>query len=119
MLFGALDFKFINLTFEWFAKYVDEVVMATVWAGIFLFLEPVLEAGFTEVLSTAFSEVRVTKNFGADTAAKSFGYWLGKPEVIATILSLGRGTCCHSTSVCYSHSYLECSFAFKDRKTAE
>ena len=69
-LFCASDFKFINFTLEWFVKYVDEVFMAAVRARIFLFLEPVLEAGLTEVLSTAFSEVRITKNFGADTAVE-------------------------------------------------
>ena len=77
--------------------------MATVWAGyLLLFSEPVLEAGFTVVLSTAASEVRVTKNFGADAAVEFLGYWLGEGEVIATILSLVRGTC-------HSHSDLECS----------
>ena len=41
--------------------------MATVRAGyLFLLSEPVLEAGLTVVLSTAASEVGVTKNFGAD-----------------------------------------------------
>ena len=108
----TLDF---NVTFPLFIEHVFElyILLAAAWAGgPLLFPEPVLEAELTKVLSTAFSEVRYTKNFGADTAVKSFGYWLSKPEVIATILSLGRGTCCHSTSVCYSHSYHECSFAF-------
>ena len=92
------------------------ILLAAAWAGgPLLFSEPVLEAGLTEVVSTAFSEVGYAKNFGADTTAKSFRYWHGKAEVIATILSLGRGTCYRSTSVCYSHSYLECSIAFKDR----
>ena len=76
--------------------------MAAVRAGIFLFLEPVLEAGLTEVLSTAFSEVGITKNFGADAAVELLRYWLGEGEVIATILSLGR-------DICYSHSDLKCS----------
>ena len=48
--------------------------MATVWAGcLLLFSEAVLEAGLTVVLSTAASEVRVTKNFGADTAVEFLG----------------------------------------------
>ena len=77
--------------------------MAAVWAGCLLLLfEPVLKAGLTEVLSTAFREVRVMKNFGADTAVELLRHWLGEGEVIATILSLGR-------HICYSHSDLEFS----------
>ena len=68
--------------------------MATVWTGcLLLFSEPVLEAGLTVVLSTAASEVRVMKNLSADTAVEFLRYWLGEGKVIATILSLVRGTC--------------------------
>ena len=95
------DFKFINFTFPFFVEHVVEVVVAAVWAGcLLLFSEPILEAGLTVVLSTAASEVRVTKNFGADTAVELFGYWVGEFQVIATILSLVR-------NICYSHW---CSF---------
>ena len=77
--------------------------MPAVWACCLLLLfEPVLEAGLTEVLSTAFREVRVMKNFGADTAVELLRHWLGESEVIATILSLVR-------DICYSHSDLEFS----------
>ena len=68
--------------------------MATVWTCCVLLFEPVLEARLTEVLSTAFSEVRVTKNFGADSALQSIGYWSGEGKVIATILSLLRDSRC-------------------------
>ena len=71
-----------------------EVVMATVRAScLLLFSEPVLEAGLTVVLSTAASEVRITKNFGADTAVEFLRYRLGEGKVIATIVNLVRGTC--------------------------
>ena len=73
-----------------------------------MFLEPVIEARLTEVLSTAFSEVRVSKNFGADTALKSFRHWFSEVEVIATKLSLSRDTCCRCDPAC--HSDLEYSF---------
>ena len=76
--------------------------MTTVWAGIFLLSEPVLEAGLTEVLSTAFSEVGITKNFGADAAVELLRYWLGEREVIPAVLSLGR-------NFCYSHFDVKCS----------
>lgn len=89
-VFGALDFKIIDFTFQWFIEYVVEMVMPTVWACCVLLLEPVLEARLTEILSTAFSEVRVAKNLGADNALQSIGYWFGEGEVIATILSLVR-----------------------------
>ena len=75
--------------------------MATVRAGCLAFLfEPTFKAGLTVVLSTAASEVRITKNFGTDTAVELLRYWFGKGEVIATILSLDR-------DVCYT---IECSF---------
>jgi len=38
----------------------------------------VLEAGLTEVLSTAASEVRVTENLCADMAVEFFRDWLGE-----------------------------------------
>ena len=61
-----------------FIEYVVEVVMATVWTCYLLLLEPVLEARLTEILPTAFSEVRVTKNFGADSACSLLGTGLVK-----------------------------------------
>jgi len=63
-------------------------------------LEPVLEAGLTEVLSTAASEMRVTENLGADVAVEPFRDWLGECEVVSTILSLDRDVFyCHFESV--------------------
>ena len=80
--------------------------MATVRAGyLFLLSEPVLEAGLTVVLSTAASEVRVTKNFGADTAVELFGYRFGELKVVATYLN-----------IMYSHSDLESRFFFEINK---
>ena len=75
-----------------------KVLLAAMWAGcLLLLLEPVIKAGLTEVLSTAASKVRITKNFGTDTAVKLFKYWLGEVEVVPAIPSLVSGTC-------YSHS---------------
>jgi len=72
-----------------------EVLFTAVWACLLL-LEPVLEAGLTEVLSTALSEVRVTENLGADIASESVRDWLSEFEVISTILILVRDVCyCH------------------------
>ena len=63
--------------------------MATVWAScLLLFSEPVLEAGLTVVLSTAASEVRITKNFGADSAIELFWYRFDELQVIATYLNI-------------------------------
>ena len=77
-----------------------EVLFAAVWACCLLLLEPVLEAGLTEVLSTANGEVRVTENLCADTAMQFFRDWLGECEVVSTILSLVRDVCyCHFESV--------------------
>ena len=78
-----------------------ELLLAALWAGCFLLcLEPVLEAGVTEVLSTAFSEVGIMKNSSADITVESLRHWTSKLEVIATKLSLIR-------DICYSHSDLE------------
>ena len=88
-------------TSPFFVKYVDEFFMAAVWACCFAFLfEPMFGARPTEVPSTAFSEMGITKNFGADAAVELLRYWLGEVQVIATILSLGR-------DICYSHCDLE------------
>jgi len=77
-LLGASNFKVIDLTFECFVENVVEVLFAAVWAGCLLLLEPVLEAGLTEVLSTAECEVRVAENLRADTAMEFFRDWLGE-----------------------------------------
>ena len=100
--------------FESSVDYVDKVFMMTVWASCLLFFEPVIKAGLAKVMSTAFSEVRVTKNFVADPAVEMFGYRLGKCEVIASILSLIR-------AACYSHSRsdLECSFVRRNNPEEE
>ena len=72
-----------------------EVLFTAVWACCLLLLEPVLEAGLTEVLSTADGEVRVTENLCADIAMEFFRDWLGECEVIS-VLSLVRDVCyCH------------------------
>ena len=55
-----------------------EVLFTAVWAGCLLLLGPVLEAGLTEVLSTAASEMRVTENLGADIAVEPVRDWLGE-----------------------------------------
>ena len=49
-----------------------EVLVAAVWACCLLLLEPVPEAGLTEVLSTAASEVRVMENLRGDIAQEAF-----------------------------------------------
>ena len=100
-MFGTLDFKIIDFTFQRFIEYVVEMVMPTVWACCVLLLEPVLEARLTEILSTAFSEVRVAKNLGADNTLQSIGYWFGEGEVIATILSLVRDSWDHLATELY------------------
>ena len=95
-LLGASNFKVTDFTFECFVENVIEVLLAAVWACCLLLLEPVLEAGLTEVLSTAASEVRVTENFGADIAVEPVRDWLSECEVISTVLSLVRDVCyCH------------------------
>jgi len=86
--------------FECSVKNVVEVLFVAVRACCLLLLEPVLEAGLTEVLSTADGEVRVTENLGADTAMQFFRDWLGEFEVVSAILSLVRDVCyCHFESV--------------------
>jgi len=90
-LLGALNFKVINLTFENFIENVVDVLVVAVWACLLL-LEPVLETGLTKVLRTADHAVRVTKNFFADIAVETFRDWLGKCEIISTIL---RYICCN------------------------
>ena len=85
-MLGTFDFKLINFTFSFFIERVVEVVAEAVWARCFLF-EPMLEAGLTKILPTAFCEVRVTKNFVADTAVELSRYWLGECEIIAIISS--------------------------------
>ena len=95
-MLGALNFEVINFTFESFVENMIEVLFAAVWACCLLLLEPVLEAGLTEVLSTADGEVRVVENLRADIAMQFFRDWLGECEVISTVLSLVR-------DVCYSH----------------
>ena len=77
-MLGASNFKVIDLTFESFVEHMVEVHLAAVWACCLLLLEPVPEAGLTEVLSTAASEVRVTENFGADIAIEPVRDWLGE-----------------------------------------
>ena len=99
-MLGASNFEVIDLTFESFVENVVEVLFTAVWAGCLLLLEPVLEAGLTEVLSTADGKVRVTENLRADTAMEFFRDWIGEREVISTILSLVRDVCyCHFGSV--------------------
>ena len=72
-----------------------EILLAAVWACCLL-LEPILEAGLTEVLSTAASEVRVAENLCADTAAEPVRDWLGECQVVSTALRLVRDVCyCH------------------------
>ena len=95
-MLGASNFKVTDFTFECFVENVIEVLLTAVWACCLLLLEPVLEAGLTEVLSTADSEMRVTENLGADIAIEPVRDWLGECEVISTILSLVRDVCyCH------------------------
>ena len=77
-LLGASNFKVIDLTFESFVENMIEVLFAAVWACCLLLLEPVLEAGLTEVLSTADGEVRVMENLGADIAVEPVRDWLGE-----------------------------------------
>ena len=73
-----------------------EVLFTAVWACCLLLVEPVLEAGLTEVLSTADSEVRVTENLCANIAMEFFRDGLSECEVVPTILSLVRDVCyCH------------------------
>ena len=99
-MLGASDFKVIDLTFKCSVKNVVEVLFAAVRACCLLLLEPVLEAGLTEVLSTADGELRVTESLCADTAIEPVRNWLGKCEVISTILSLFKDVCyCHFGSV--------------------
>jgi len=95
-LLGASNFKVIDFTFESFVENVIEILFTAVWACCLLLLEPVLEAGLTEVLSTADGELRVTENLRADTAIEPVRDWLGECEVVSTILSLVRDVCyCH------------------------
>ena len=95
-MLGASNFKVIDLTFESFVEHMVEVLVAAVWACCLLLLEPVLEAGLAEVLSTTDSEVRVTENLCADIAIVPVRDWLGECEIISTILSLVRDVCyCH------------------------
>ena len=85
----------IDITLDCFITHVVEVLLATVWACLLL-LEPVLEAGLTEVLSTAASEVRVMENLGADIAMQLLRDRFSECQVISTILSLVRDVCyCH------------------------
>jgi len=75
---------------------VIEVLFTAVRACCLLLLEPVLEAGLTEVLSTADGEMRVMENLRADIAIEPVRDWLGECEVISTVLSLVRDVCyCH------------------------
>jgi len=89
-LLGTLNFKVINLTFQNFTENVVDILSVAVWACLLLH-EPALETGLTEVLRTADHELRVTENILADTAVEIFRNWLGKCEVISTIL---RYICC-------------------------
>jgi len=77
-LLDASNFKVIDLLFESFVEHMVEVLVAAVWACCLLLLEPVLEAGLTELLSTAASEVRVMENLRADIAAELFRDCLGE-----------------------------------------
>ena len=85
-MLGTFDFKLINFPFSFFIERVVEVAAVAVWACCFLF-ERKLEARLTKVLHTAFCEVRVTKNFVADTAVELSRYWLGECKIIAIISS--------------------------------
>jgi len=60
--------------------------VAAVRACCLLLLEPVLEAGLREVLSTAECEVRIVENLGTDIAVEPVRDWLGECEVVSTIL---------------------------------
>ena len=95
-LHGASNFKVIDFTFESFVENMIEVPFTAVWACFLLPVEPVLEVGPTEVLSTADGEVRVAENLCSDIAMEFIRDWLGECEVISTILSLVRDVCyCH------------------------
>ena len=59
-----------------------------------------LEAGHTEVLSTAFSEVGIMKNSSADITVESLRHGVSELEVVATKLSFVR-------DICNSHFDLE------------
>ena len=84
-----------------FVEHVVELLFAAFWAGCFLLcLEPVVEAGLTEVLSTAFSEVGIMKNSSADITVEPLRHRVSKLEVITTKLSLVR-------DICYCHFDLE------------
>ena len=55
-----------------------EVLFTAVWACFLLLVEPVLEAGLTEVLSTADGEVRATENLCANIAIEPVRDWFGE-----------------------------------------
>ena len=82
--------------FDSFVKNVVEVLLAADWAGCLLLLKPLLDAGLTEVVSTALGEVRVAENPCAYIAIEPFRDWPGKGVVISAELNLVRDDwCCH------------------------
>ena len=96
---GAVDTEFIQFTCTFLVQNMDEVFFSAVRTSLFpLLLEPVLEAGFTKVLTAASSEVGITKHLGTDVAHEFLSIFLVDWfAIITTILWLIR-------DVCNSHS---------------
>ena len=65
---GTVDLKLIHLTNHLFVSHMLKVLLSAVRACLppLLCAKPVGEAGGTEVLTTAASEVSITENLSAD-----------------------------------------------------
>ena len=85
---SAVDLELICLTSHNLIWYVLKVLLLAVRACLppLLSAKPVGEAGGTEVLATAGSEVSITKDLGTDGAGILVGNGVYKDIVIANIL---------------------------------
>ena len=83
-----------------------EVLLSAVWACLppLLCAKPVGEAGGTEVLATAGSEVSITKDLGTDRAGVLAGNAVYKLMVISTIGWLVTGRRKNNVMLSFVHS---------------
>lgn len=93
-MIATFHLKLVDFASQTFVDYVGKflTLSTTVRAALLvILLKPSVQTRFTEVLATAYSQVRFTENFGADLTNETIGYLTNKLSSVVSTLLLSLG----------------------------
>ena len=85
--------KLVDFTSQTFVDYVAKCFTLSTTVGtafLMLLLEPLVQTRFTEVLATAYNQVRFPENFGAYLTNETTWHFRNKVTVVSTLRHSGR-----------------------------